>query len=481
VPLENTKKALFHYKNYRDILDSLNSESNQRASIEEKFHHEYFKDSLIFAKESEISELALEKEKSDRARDKIKNEKRIQKEQSDKQMLFGGIGLMCLLTFVAFLAYRGKRKANLMISLQKEEVETQRDLANEQREIVEEKNKEITDSIKYAKRLQNAILPPPKIVKEWLTDSFLFYKPKDIVAGDFYWMETGHYIEENRTRSLIYFAAADCTGHGVPGAMVSVVCANALNRAVKEFELSHPGQVLDKVSELVADSFKQSEENIRDGMDIALCALDLSEKTLFFSGANNPLYRITGYSQKLMEIHPNSIHDNEKMLIQYKGTRRGIGASDNKTEFETLEIKLEPGDAMYIFSDGFADQFGGENGKKYKYSQFKQFLLDTSSCPMEEQKSLLETEFNDWKRDLEQIDDVCILGIRINGVERKNFTARELETLKHIRAGLSSKMIADKMGITKSTVDTYRKRLHSKTGAHNAAELIKYCEEKEII
>lgn len=362
---------------------------------------------------------------------------------------------------------------------QKKEVELQRDEAHRQKKTVEHKNREIMESITYAKRLQEAILPPPRLVKEWLTESFLYFKPKDIVAGDFYWMDTIETNIDGKKKTLIFFAAADCTGHGVPGAMVSVVCANAMNRAVKEFKLSDPGEVLDKVTELVIQSFDQSEEDIKDGMDIALCALDIRDKKLYYSGANNPVYIIT-------EADPESKNkyktlDEKFELVEIKATKQPVGKYDLVKAFETQVIDLNPGDAIYVFSDGFADQFGGLKGKKYKYATFKRYLLEISQLEMEAQKTKLHTEFETWRDGLEQVDDICIIGVRINGKERNNFTTRELEVLALLEQGLSSKLIADKMEITKNTVDTYRRRLLAKTSTYNATELINYCKEKDIL
>jgi serine phosphatase RsbU (regulator of sigma subunit)/ligand-binding sensor domain-containing protein/DNA-binding CsgD family transcriptional regulator len=365
------------------------------------------------------------------------------------------------------------------VVVQKNEAENQRDVAHEQKLIAEEKTNEILDSLNYAKRLQEAILPSPRLVKEWLTESFIFYKPKDIVAGDFYWMESVAPTGKNE-KQLILFAAADCTGHGVPGAMVSVVCANALNRSVKEFGLTDPGKILDKVSELVVEAFEKSEDEIKDGMDIALCALDMSSKTLYYSGANNALYRITKRIKGEEIPLKTSVTETHK-LIEYKATKRPIGSHFDDTKFATQEIKLEPGDSIYLFSDGFADQFGGAKGKKLKYKPFRELLLENHEKPMETQKTILSTAFDSWKGTMEQIDDVCIIGVKVNGVERNNFTDSELKVLACLKEGLSSKLIADKLNLSKNTVDTYRRRLLAKTGTYNATELINYCVKKEII
>jgi serine phosphatase RsbU (regulator of sigma subunit)/DNA-binding CsgD family transcriptional regulator len=468
--LNDKAKAYKYFKEFISIRDSLTTKSSIQKTIKSQYKYEYEKtalaDSLKNVEEKRIAEVEYNQE--------------IEKQKTYSYIGVIGFVLMLLISGLIFRSYRAKKKANSIIFSQKIEVEEQRDIANIQKIIVEEKNKEILDSITYAKRIQEAILPPPRLVKEWLTESFIFYKPKDIVAGDFYWMETATFNENNKEKTLVYFAAADCTGHGVPGAMVSVVCANALNRAIKEFNLIEPGQVLDKVTELVVESFDKGDEDIKDGMDIALCALDISAKKVFYSGANNPLYRITSIKEKVADdirTENNETHQ----LIEYKANKQPIGFNENHVSFNTIEIQLEPGDAIYVFSDGFPDQFGGAKGKKYKYSTFRKSLLANFHHPMETQKQMLETDFDNWKGELEQIDDVCVIGVRINGKEKNNFTKRELEVLIHLKEGLSSKLIADRMSISKHTVDTYRRRLLAKTGSYNATELISYCIKKEII
>ena len=255
-----------------------------------------------------------------------------------------------------------------------------------QKLIVEEKSQEITDSIEYAKTIQSAILPSSKVINEFLKDSFVLYKPKDIVAGDFYWMEA--------KADRILFAVADCTGHGVPGAMISVVCNNALNRSVREFNLSDPGQILEKARDIVIQEFEKSETEVRDGMDIAICSL--IEDKLEYAGAHNPLWIIR-----------NGI------LIETKANKQPIGKFENLQPYNTHSFQLEKGDTIYIFSDGYSDQFGGEKGKKYKSSKFKKFLLSIQENSMEKQLNLLANEFKKWRGSIEQIDDVCVIGLRI--------------------------------------------------------------------
>jgi len=301
-----------------------------------------------------------------------------------KISLIIGLTFFLLASLLIYNRYLLKKKANKIITQQKQEVEVQK-------KIVEEKNHEIIDSIRYAKHIQEAILPHNQFVKKVFPDSFVLYKPKDIVSGDFY------FVEETETHK--YFAAVDCTGHGVPGAFISIVGANGLSRCVKEFKLSDPGKMLDKLNELVNETLRQKmhESRIRDGMDIALCVIDKKTRTLKYAGANNPLYYIRN-----------------KRLVEIKGDGQPIGTflEESNIPFKTHPVDMKDGDVYYIFTDGFADQFGGPKGKKYKYKQLKEFLISIYSLTPEEQKTKLETEFENWRGNLEQVDDLCVIGLK---------------------------------------------------------------------
>ena len=281
-----------------------------------------------------------------------------------------------------------QKQLELEIDNATEEIVAQRDAIEEQKNEIEEAHQEIKDSIAYAKRIQNAILPSDELVKSTLPNSFILYQPKDVVAGDFYWIE-------NLTNGVL-FAAADCTGHGVPGAMVSVVCNNALNRSVREYNLSDPGKILDKTREIVLEELSKNNEDVKDGMDIALCKLH--GNTLYYSGANNPLWIVR----------------NDEVL-ETKANKQPIGKFDNHTNFDTHSIQLERGDSVYIFSDGYVDQFGGEKDKKFGSRRLKQLLIEINSESMQTQKEILSVTLSKWMdvQGYEQIDDVCIVGIRI--------------------------------------------------------------------
>jgi len=279
------------------------------------------------------------------------------------------------------------------IVLRKEAEEKVKDafvVLKEQHAVIEEKSNEILASINYAKRLQGAILPSEKTRKNYLIDSFLIYQPKDIVAGDFYWIE--------KSGDQILFAAADCTGHGVPGALVSVVCNNALNRALKEFAILDPGKILDKTRELVIETFGNSEKEVKDGMDISLCSLNIKSFELKWAGANNPLWLL---------------RDGADDLIEIKGDKQPIGKYAEEKPFTTHVMQLSAGDRLYLFTDGYADQFGGPMGKKFKYKQMKDLIAQISASDMDEQKDKIVSAFSDWRGNLEQVDDVCIIGVRV--------------------------------------------------------------------
>lgn len=297
--------------------------------------------------------------------------------ESRQRITTGAVVIILLLVLVIatfiYRGYRKTRKTNEVISQQKK--------------LVEEKQKEVVESITYARRLQTAILPPLRMVRKMLPESFIFYQPKDIVAGDFYWMES--------RGSDVFFAVADCTGHGVPGAIVSVVCANALSSAVNDFNLSDTGAILDRVRELVIATFEKSESEVMDGMDISLLKFSHDSNTIQWSGANNPLWIIC---------------DGE--LHEVKGDKQPIGIFEHVRPFTTHTVEFGKGAIAYLFTDGYADQFGGEKGKKFRYKQLSELLLAIATRPMNEQEEVLRTKIAAWRGELDQVDDICIAGIR---------------------------------------------------------------------
>ncbi len=358
----NGLKALKMHKLYITMRDSINNESTQKATIRQQAKYEYEKDKVI----------------DDAERDKLIAVEQKEKEKQKIISFATAGGLVLVIVFLFFVFNRLK-------------------ITKKQKVVIEEQTKEIVDSITYAKRIQEAILPTNEFVKNCLPESFIFYKPKDIVAGDFYWVD--------KKEEQILFAAADCTGHGVPGAMVSVVCHNAMDRAMREYNLITPGEILDKTREIVIEQLNKAKtihtetvDNIRDGMDIALCALNTKTNELSYAGAYNPLWILRSNGDEIEEV---------------KATRQSIGKVDHPRPFETHQVSLKKGDRIYIFSDGFADQFGGQNGKKMMYKPFKKLLISMKNESMENQLKTINNHFEKWKGSLEQIDDVCVMGIEI--------------------------------------------------------------------
>ncbi len=271
---------------------------------------------------------------------------------------------------------------------------------------IEEKKNDIIQSIKYASRIQSAILPSRVLVKKYLRDSFIFYKPKDIVAGDFYWIEMAN--------DLVLVAACDCTGHGVPGAMVSVVCHNALNRSVREYGLNKPSSILDKTADLVIENFFKDEETIQDGMDISLCSLKWNDYSKELRGGINIEW--AGANIPLWIVHHNQYVNEKweyKRLEEIKGDKQPVGKFEFTKSFTNQSFSLEKDDVIYLFTDGYADQFGGPNNKKFHYSQMRKLLTEIHDLPMDEQKTKLNSTFESWRGENEQVDDVLVIGIRI--------------------------------------------------------------------
>jgi serine phosphatase RsbU (regulator of sigma subunit) len=360
------KNAFLTLQEYLLLNEKYTNESTEKIAQEMQTRYETEK------KEKENLLLKTQNEKQDL---KLKEETtRNELQEANNRYLLAGLIFALLLLGVIIFALRRVRQAKIQIE--------------EQKHLVEEKNKEITDSINYAKRIQAAILPPDQLIKKVLPESFVLYKPKDIVAGDFYWLQ--------QKEETILLAAADCTGHGVPGAMVSVVCNNALNRAVREYGFTDPGKILDQTRVLVIEEFEKSAEEVKDGMDISLCSI--SAGMLLWAGANNPLWILRKDAEEIEEI---------------KADKQPIGKYADSKPFTTHQVKLNPGDAIYIFTDGYQDQFGGEKKKKFKASSLKSLICANRNLSMTDQKIKLDDAFENWRGTLEQIDDVCVLGIRI--------------------------------------------------------------------
>lgn len=318
-------------------------------------------------------------------------------------LIFSGLAVFIVFILLINAAYQRTQKANHQLQLQQKLLRKERDKANEKQVLVERKNAEIIDSINYAKKIQDAILPPETKLRSTIPDSFVVFMPKDIVAGDFYWFD--------RIGDEVFFAAADCTGHGVPGAMLSLVCSNKLQRVVKELDCYEPAEILNKVRDIIVGTLGEGDGVMNDGMDISFCRLNLKTNKLCYSGAHNSLYLITeknGHTEAEIR-NENQTH----VLLEYKGDKQPIALFDHGKPFTQIEIQLKRGDIIYISTDGYPDQFGGANKRKMMHKRFRQLLLDTSSRPLVEQSEILEKKFKEWQGDEPQVDDVCIIGVRV--------------------------------------------------------------------
>ena len=352
----NTDSAFKYFKLFFAFNDSLKKENQLRGIAQKEFLFEKQNQEQLRAKEKQFSDAKLQKQK-----------------QINFIIIFASI-LISVFLVIGIINYRQKQKANALVLLQKR--------------VLEEKGRQITESLTYAKRLQEAILPPIDFINKSIQDFFILYCPKDIVAGDFYWAE--------KVNNLFFIAAADSTGHGVPGAMVSVVCSNALNRAVKEFKLIETGKILDKTREIVLETFEKSLSDVKDGMDISILCIDTKNNCAFWSGANNPLWYVQ-----------NGI------LHEIKANKQSICKTELPMPFTTHKIESVLHTTFYLFTDGYADQFGGPKGKKYKYKQLKDVLELAASSSVKDQHQILFEKFNEWKGILEQVDDVCVIGIKL--------------------------------------------------------------------
>lgn len=378
----NFEKALRYHELNRQLNDSILDLEKERQlnELEVKYQlKDKAKEIELITQEKELDHLAHIQEMDD-ARNKL-------------YLTITGLVAFAIVLFFSLRNMIQKKRANEKLKEQNQVIQNKNEEIKSAYLQIEEKNSEIIDSINYAKRIQSAILPPNSRIEALIPDSFILYQPKDVVAGDFYWLE-----EKN---NQILLAVADCTGHGVPGAMVSVVCNNGLNRSVREDMITDPGKILDRTRELVLQEFGKSEEKVTDGMDIALVSLERKNNqtaSLQFAGAHNPLWIIRKGQKEIEEI---------------KADKQPIGDFPNPKPYTTHSIELNKGDIFYIFTDGYADQFGGEKGKKLKTGNLKKLLSTIAHLNLADQKVKMEQFFLEWKGHLEQIDDVCFIAVRI--------------------------------------------------------------------
>ena len=356
-------------------------------------------DSINFQKGLEVTKELETKYETEKKELQITNQtfeieaKEKQNQQKSLIILFGTLALLGTGFFavMAFINFRKAKKANLIIENQKMEVELKNEEITHQKDLVDEKQKEIIDSINYAKRIQQAVLTGEDVWNKISKEYFILFKPKDIVSGDFYW---AYNTPNNRS----IFCLADCTGHGVPGGFMSMLGNSFLNEIVVENKIFKADQILNKLRSKIIHALEQKGgTQQKDGMDMSLCVWNKLDNTLEFAGANNPLWLLRG-----------------KELQEYKADKMPIGLYlETETPFSSVTIQLQAGDIVYLSTDGYADQFGGPKGKKLKYKPLIESLIKNSALPMAEQKNILDSTFNDWMHKHDQVDDVSLIGVKV--------------------------------------------------------------------
>lgn len=387
-------QAYKYFRNHIELRDSLINEETKKKDIRNElnfqFQKQHFADSLEQVKKDEIAQQTIEKE-------------RVKADAQKKLTYVFSIAFIVMLILAGFIfkEYKAKKRSHEIIAQQKQEVE-------EQSHIISEKNKEITDSINYAKSIQTALLTEDAEWDKISKEHFVFLKPKDVVSGDFFW------AFNDDEQNIAIWTAADCTGHGVPGAFMSMLGIGFLNEIVIESKITEPSQILNLLRDKIIKALSQKNVDTqkRDGIDMALCVWDKNKNELFYSGANNPLWII---NPNRKEWPQEAIQFGEGLSgAEIKPDKQPVGFyTGDIAPFNSIKIKLEKEDQIYVFSDGYADQFGGEKGKKLKYKPFKEMLLKISSLKMNQQKEELASFFEQWKGDLEQLDDVCVIGVKV--------------------------------------------------------------------
>lgn len=390
------KLALKEYKSYKQIEDKMFNKEKHKQIEELEMKYRVAENQ----QELEKQDLQLQKQEAE-----------IRQQRTQKYALIGGAALLFISSILIYISLVQKRGANKELTRQKKEIESkneelkqqneeiksqrdelqrQRDIANKQRNEIAVKNDEITSSIQYAKSIQAAVLPEDYAISKILEDYFILFQPKDIVSGDFYFV--------NQKHNKAIFAAVDCTGHGVPGAFMSLLGMSLLNDIIDEMRDLDAGEILNILRTRMIQSLHQkniSDEN-RDGMDLALCVWDKNTSILEYAGAYNPLYLVR-----------------DKKLLEYKPTRMSISIRSKLDQsYHKNRIQLKKGDVFYIFSDGFADQINGRTNKKMTRQRFKDLLMEVHSYDVSQQKEELQKFFNEWKDGYEQVDDVLVMGVK---------------------------------------------------------------------
>ncbi|MES2514729.1 MAG: tetratricopeptide repeat protein [Bacteroidota bacterium] len=372
---EKTNKpdlALINFKKYTQLKDSLFGRENISRSLQQEFKISYEK---RFAADSVIAE---EEKKSANIRLEL-SETRVQQANTQKLLLYSGLVIVLLFTLFIFNRFKVTQRQKLLIEFKEQETQ-------KQKYVIEEKQKEILDSINYAKRIQHSLLAPDQLLKDNLMEHFVYFNPKDIVSGDFYWA--------TKKNNKFYIAVCDSTGHGVPGAFMSLLNIGFLAEAINEKEIEKPNEVFDFVRDRLTNTV--SKEGQKDGFDGVLMCFDQKNKNVTYAAANN---------------RPVLVQDGQ--LTELPGDRMPVGVGEKKDQFSLYSIQMNSESRLYLYTDGFPDQFGGPKGKKLKSRQLNDIILVKSNKPFDKQKNDLEHTFRSWRGNLEQVDDICLIGLRI--------------------------------------------------------------------
>jgi serine phosphatase RsbU (regulator of sigma subunit) len=371
----NYKKALEYHEEFIRHRDSLVNEDRTREiakrEVQFVFEKKAAADSVKNAEEKKVKDSEIKAQRL-----------QLKQEQTQRYALYGGLGLVILFTGLVYNRFRVTRRQKTIIEEKKREVE-------EQKNIVEEKNNDITQSIRYARFIQRALLPGSELLNREFSEAFVLYLPKDIVSGDFYWV--------SRQGSYVYYATADCTGHGVPGGFISMLGISLLNEIIND-RSPLPGEVLTIMREKIIQALRQEGgSGNRDGMDIVLCRIDTGSLEMKYAAANNSMY-----------------HYRNGELAELGLDKMPVGVfTGSPVPFNTYTLQLQQGDVLYSYSDGYPDQFGGEKGKKLTYKKFREQLVSIAHLPLDKQHDELMEAFTRWKGNNEQVDDVCVLGVKI--------------------------------------------------------------------
>jgi len=368
IQMKDPIKADWFFDRYRNTKDSVFSAETSKLYSEEQTKFDVAKKDLELLAQS----------------------KEIEKDKAQRNLIISVLLFFVLIAAIAIWAFIQKRKSNKQVEQKNKLLEHANIEISHQKEELSEKQKEIVDSINYAQRIQNALLANEEFLLSNAVPHFILFKPKDIVSGDFTWATS----ISSATDKRLYLACCDSTGHGVPGAFMSLLSMGFLSEAIKERNISEPGKIFDYVRERLIETIGKGDQ--KDGFDGILLCINLTNNKITYAGANN---------------NPLQIQNNE--LIHLPTNKMPVGKGIKTDSFETFEINCNKGDSIYLFTDGYPDQFGGPKGKKFKYKQFEEILLANHQFSLNTQKEKLNNAFEEWRGNLEQVDDVCVVGIRI--------------------------------------------------------------------